>query len=551
MRRNKRILLIAVVSALAVVSAIAIVLVYRWQQPRIRERIIAILSENLDSNVELGDVDVSLGLIVRVTAHGLVLRHREHPEAAPLIAVDRFSAEVPITALLHKPIHVASISLVGLHITIPPRHHDDHDDADKDDADKGEQLQLPERSRLSGKLGRPTPVIVDRLTSDDAVLEIGVRKPGRPPRIFQIHRVLLTAAAFDRPTQFHAELTNPIPSGLIVADGTFGPWQPYEPALTKVAGSYIFNNADLSTIDGIGGHLDSTGQFTGRLEQISVKGETRTPDFTLDIGGEPLPLNTTFTAIVDGTNGDTVLDAVSATLGHTPIQARGGVVHMGTEKDRTVELDARIDNGRLEDILRLALKDEPPAMFGGLHLETHLELPPGKGKVPLRLKLNGHFRVAEARFSSNTVRSEDRRAVSASARRAGGHERRERRVAPAGRLRAGRRRALIEPRLVRRAWRGHPDGGDLSPRARHRGLRRHRAPRRPRLGDGHRLETPAAQDPRSPVLARRRRHSAADQRHRARQQAELQGGSRKDLSSRRSAKEKAVNRSLARRVRLS
>jgi hypothetical protein len=51
------------------------------------------------------------------------------------------------------------------------------------------------------------------------------------------------------------------------------------------------------------------------------------------------------------------------------------------------------------------MKDEPPAMFGGLHLETHLELPPGKGKVPLRLKLNGHFRVDAARFTSNTVRS--------------------------------------------------------------------------------------------------------------------------------------------------
>jgi len=396
MRRKRRILLIGIVSALAVVSAIAIVLVYRWQQPRIRDRIIAILSENLDSNVELGDVDVSLGLVVRVTAHGLVLRHREHPEAAPLIAVDRFSAEAPITALLHKPIHIASVSVVGLHITIPPRQHDDHDNV--------ETLEVPDKSGLSGKLGRPTPVIVDRLTSDGAVLEIGLRKPGRPPRIFQIHRVVLTAAAFDRPTQFHAELTNPIPSGLIEADGTFGPWQPYEPALTKVSGSYTFNKADLATIDGIGGHLDSTGQFTGRLEQITVKGETRTPDFTLDIGGEPMPLNTTFTAIVDGTNGDTVLDAVSATLGHTPIQARGGIVHMGNEKDRTVELDARIDNGRLEDVLRLAMKDEPPAMFGGLHLETHLELPPGKGKVPLRLKLNGHFSVAEARFTSNTVR---------------------------------------------------------------------------------------------------------------------------------------------------
>jgi hypothetical protein len=397
MRRNRRILLIAILSALAVFGAIAIVLIYRWQQPRIRERIIVILSENLDSKVELGDVDVSLGATVSVTAHGLVLRHREHPNAAPLLTVDRFSAEAPITALLHTPVHIASINVVGLHISIPPRHHDDHDGADF--AEQG-----PDRSDLTGALGRPTPVIVDRLTSDGAVLEIGVRKPGRPPRTFQIHHVRLTGAAFDRPTQFHAELTNPIPSGLIVADGTIGPWQPYEPALTKVEGSYTFNNADLSTIDGIGGRLDSTGQFTGRLEQIAVTGETRTPDFTLDIGGEPLPLNTTFSAIVDGTNGDTVLDAVSATLGHTPLHARGGVVHMGTQKDRTVELDVRIDDGRLEDILRLALKDEPPAMFGGLHLETHLELPPGRGKVPLRLKLNGHFRVAEARFSSNTVR---------------------------------------------------------------------------------------------------------------------------------------------------
>lgn len=399
MRRNRRILLIAALCGVAVFGAVALVLVYRWQQPHIRERIIAILSENLDSTVELGDVDVSLGRMVSVTAHGLVLRHREHPEASPLITVDRFSAEVPLTALLHTPVHVSSIGVVGLHITIPPRKHDDEAGEEKP-ADRDH-----DRSSLTGALGHPTPVVVDRLTSDDAVLEIGIRKPGRPPRIFQIHRVVLTGAAFDRPTRFHAELTNPIPAGFIIADGMFGPWHPYEPALTKVEGSYTFNKADLSTIDGIGGHLDSTGQFTGRLEQIAVHGETRTPDFTLDIGGESMPLDTRFTAIVDGTNGDTVLDAVSATLGHTPLQARGGVVHMGNEKDRTVELDVRIDDGRLEDILRLALKDEPPAMLGGLHLQTHLELPPGKTKVALRLKLKGRFDVASARFTSNTVQS--------------------------------------------------------------------------------------------------------------------------------------------------
>jgi hypothetical protein len=394
MRRKRTILLVGSLAALAVFGTLAGVLIYRWQQPRIRVRIIAILSSNLDSAVELGDVDVSLGLVVKLTAHGLVVRHREHPEAAPLVAVDRFTVEAPLTALLHTPVHISSISVVGLHISVPPRHHDD-----------GDRPDVPKGRDTTGALGQPTPVVVDRLTADNAILEIGVRKPGRPPRTFLIHHVLLTNAAFDRPTPFEAELTNPMPAGLIAAHGTFGPWQPYEPSLTKVDGHYTFSHADLSTINGIGGILDSTGDFAGRLEQITVRGETRTPDFTLEIGGEALPLNTAFTAIVDGTTGDTVLDSVKATLGRTPLEARGGVVHMAGEKDRTVELDVRIDKGRLEDVLRLAMKDEPPALLGGLHLQTHLELPPGKARVPMRLKLRGEFRVASAKFTSNTVQS--------------------------------------------------------------------------------------------------------------------------------------------------
>src|SRR5262249_16735334 len=223
MRRKQRILLIASLSALAVLGTLAIVLIYKWQQPHIRNRIISILSDNLDSSVELGDVDVALGTMVTVTAHRLVLRHREHPEAAPLVAVDRFTVEAPIVALLHTPIHIASITVVGLHISIPPRRESDSD------RDAG-----PRSIDIAGALGRPTPVIVDRLSADDALLEIGVRKPERPPRMFRIHHVRLTGAAFDRPTHFEAELTNPTPAGLIVASGSFGPWHPYEPSLTKV-----------------------------------------------------------------------------------------------------------------------------------------------------------------------------------------------------------------------------------------------------------------------------------------------------------------------------
>ena len=68
-------------------------------------------------------------------------------------------------------------------------------------------------------------------------------------------------------------------------------------------------NADLGTIKGIGGMLESTGRFTGVLERIVAKGATKTPDFSLDIGGKPMRLDTVYTAIIDGTNGDTLPEA--------------------------------------------------------------------------------------------------------------------------------------------------------------------------------------------------------------------------------------------------
>jgi hypothetical protein len=112
-----------------------------------------------------------------------------------------------------------------------------------------------------------------------------------------------------------------------------------------------------------------------------------------------MPLTTEFTAIVDGTNGDTILQAVQATLGRTPLTARGGIVHMPGRKGRTIELDITIDRGRLEDMLRLAVEGEPD-MTGGLKLKTHLELPPGEASVPIRLRLErrlsrGHGTVRE------------------------------------------------------------------------------------------------------------------------------------------------------------
>jgi hypothetical protein len=116
-----------------------------------------------------------------------------------------------------------------------------------------------------------------------------------------------------------------------------------------------------------------------------------------------MPLETVYTAIIDGTNGDTFLKPVRGILGRTHLTADGGIVHTPGRKGRTVELDVVIDDGRLEDILMLAVDSTPPDMMGALRLKTRLELPPGDQPVPRRLYLKGEFHVASARFSSNQV----------------------------------------------------------------------------------------------------------------------------------------------------
>lgn len=371
----------------AIVGAIAGIVVYRWQQPKVRERIETILSERLGSRVELRDLSVKLGPVVRVSGGGLVLHHREHTNVPPMIRIERFDIDASVFTVLRRPYRVEAVHIEGLHIFIPPRRGEKREDDQKDPS----------------RFGGPSPVVIGRITSENALLEIASSKPDREPKRFEIHDLELTDFAFDRSVPFDAHLTNPVPKGTIRARGAFGPWDADTPSLTPVEGDYSFQDADLGTIDGIAGRLNSEGRFSGRLEQIRAEGKTTTPDFALEIGGRPVPLETVFTAIVDGTNGDTLLDPVKARLGETPIEATGGVVHVEGRKGRTVSLDVKIEKGRLEDVLRLALDQEPEPLSGVLSLKTQLEIPPGPTPVPKKLQLEGDFTVHNLAFASDTL----------------------------------------------------------------------------------------------------------------------------------------------------
>ena len=133
---------------------------------------------------------------------------------------------------------------------------------------------------------------------------------------------------------FEAELTNPRPVGTIHTKGSFGPWVVEDPGESPVTGDYQFEHADLGGFKGIAGILSSTGHYEGTLRDIVVDGETDTPDFRLTHFGTALPLHTNFHARVDGTNGDTWLEPVEATLGQLALLDAGTDCARGSRSGR-------------------------------------------------------------------------------------------------------------------------------------------------------------------------------------------------------------------------
>jgi hypothetical protein len=199
---------------------------------------------------------------------------------------------------------------------------------------------------------------------------------------------------------FQAALTNPRPAGEIDTSGSFGPWQKDEPSLTPLQATYTFSHADLGTFTGIGGILNSDGAFGGVLERIEATGSTTTPDFRLSISGNPVLLTTRFAAVIDGTNGNTVLSHIDATLGHTQMVVSGAVIGKRGIDGRTITINATIHNGQLDDVLQLAVKGKTPPLKGHIVLRTRILLPPGDRDVIDKLQLDGTFHITAARFTS-------------------------------------------------------------------------------------------------------------------------------------------------------
>jgi hypothetical protein len=262
----------------------------------------------------------------------------------------------------------------------------------------------------------PNTLIMDRIRCRNARVIIETDKPGKEPLVFDIQDLVLTNVVPKQPFRYTADLINPKPIGTIHATGTFGPWQGAEPRSTPIDGEYSFSHADLSTIKGISGTLSSTGQFSGQLGNIIIDGVTHTPDFALDIGNHPLPLETQFHAVVDGTTGDTALNPVNALLLHTSFSCTGLVARV-PGKGHDISLDVKMPSGRIEDMLTLALKSGRPVMTAPVAMHAKLHIPPGPERVAQKIQISGELVEHGINFTNPKTQDE----IDALSMRAQGH----------------------------------------------------------------------------------------------------------------------------------
>jgi hypothetical protein len=393
----------AVIAIFLAAIVVAAHLISRRVEPYLREQTIAYLQEKYKAEVEIGGFRVSMpvqnpvaivlaggqGAHVRAGVEGIVVRRPGHESYPPFMAIRELTFRVHVPELWQRPLSVDHLRLAGLEIHIPPK-------VEREPAVPERQPGTPASPKPAGK----PAAIIDVVDADGAVLVVHPKDSSKEPLRFDMERLRLESAGPGIAMRYDTVLRNPKPPGVVDCQGSFGPFNVDSPGDSPLNGEYTFTNADLGDFKGIAGILESRGRFHGRLSEITVDGEASVPRFRLTRSGNPVPLRTEFHTIVDGTNGNTLLQPVRARLGNSHFVVRGGVVRNRGENGKTVALDVFSERGSLDDYLTLVLKGDKRPLTGGVGMKVKIEVPPGEGHYADRLVVAGDFGLTNARFTS-------------------------------------------------------------------------------------------------------------------------------------------------------
>lgn len=388
----------ALILLLAAGAYIAATIIAKRFEPTLRAQAIQYLQNRFHTDVELAALHINRpkmsvfqillrhgrGALVTVEGEGLAMYLVGDRSRPPLFRIQKVSFTVDLGVLFEPKKSVNFVSVDGMEINVPP---------------KGQRENLHSGNSANSN------VVIQTVQIHNAVLVLLPKDASRQPLRFHISQLHLQSVGVNSAMRYDADLSIPKPPGIVKSNGDFGPWDASAPGDTPLQGSYTFDHADLGIFAAIAGTLSSKGTFSGSLNAVNTRGTTYVPNFSLKMAGNPLPLSTTFEAQVDGTNGNTILEPVRATLGHTSFTTTGAVIKHEEYSQRGINLDVSMPHGDMRDLLRLAMKG-PPFMEGFINMKTSIGIPPLTSKVKQKLVLDGTFDLHGAKFLKSTIQDQ-------------------------------------------------------------------------------------------------------------------------------------------------
>ncbi len=359
---------------LALIGTAVVILAIYW--PFSSSKVIAAVQEDWGGKIAVQRFRSTYFPHPGCILEGVALTHAAEASTPPIVTVQKLIIAANYHDLFLRPGYVSAVNLEGLKISIP----------------------TGPTSGASKSSSDNSFVRLGEVFTKDAVLEIE-KKQGGWLR-FDIRELRLNTVNKSDPTSYDLVLHNPEPPGDIRSKGKLGPLSKEHPENIALSGLYTFDHADLSAFHGIAGVLAAKGDFQGTLGKIQTQGTIEIPDFEVTHSKHTVELKTKYTAVVDGTTGDTLLRSVDATFLRTAVHAEGAVASKSGTPGRTTTLNLTVHEGRIDDVLRLFVRDTKPPMQGSTSFHAHVSFPSGPQPFLKRLTLQGDFTIAHAQWEN-------------------------------------------------------------------------------------------------------------------------------------------------------
>ena len=137
----------------------------------------------------------------RAEGTALTLRHQGRTDVPPLITIESFDTSAGLVGLLQTPVRLVTVRVKDLAVRIPPGGV----------GIKNGDRDLPHVAHAE----RPSPILIDRIESRSARVEIQSRRPDRLPRVWDIQNLVMRDFGASAGSHFDAGLINPVPRGVI------------------------------------------------------------------------------------------------------------------------------------------------------------------------------------------------------------------------------------------------------------------------------------------------------------------------------------------------